>query len=108
MPVVIDIERIAEKTICAQILKTLEAMAVPVTAAAYRTKNQAEINLILEGPFGLIPIEIKSGLSIRPPQLQALRHFVQKHSCKTGIVITQHPQNFQIDEQIIHLSASET
>ena len=32
----------------------------------FRTKNGAEIDLILEGPFGILPIEIKLGSQVRP------------------------------------------
>ena len=47
----------------------------------YRTHNQAEIDLIVQGRFGLIPIEIKSGLSVKREQLIAMKNFIEEHNC---------------------------
>jgi len=43
----------------------------------YRTRDAAEIDLILEGPFGLLPIEIKYGMHHPLKQLNSLKKFSQ-------------------------------
>jgi len=53
----------------------------------YRTHNQAEIDLVLEGDFGILPIEIKWGMKTDPRRLGALRNFVKEHRAPIGLCI---------------------
>jgi predicted AAA+ superfamily ATPase len=53
----------------------------------YRTKNGAEIDLIVSGPYGLIPIEIKYGSFTPLNKLHKLREFVESNNLPRGIVI---------------------
>ncbi len=53
----------------------------------FRTKSGAEIDLILEGAFGMLPIEIKFGTSTRMKQLTSLKKFVEDHNLPFGMVI---------------------
>ena len=55
----------------------------------YRTRDRAEIDLILEGSFGTIPIEIKSGSSVKKGQLKSLSAFVRDNNLTKGIVVNQ-------------------
>lgn len=55
----------------------------------YRTKHGAEIDLVLEGKFGCIPIEIKYGVKTDYRQLKALIDFVDINNLPFGIVINQ-------------------
>jgi len=43
--------------------------------------------LVLEGTFGLIPIEIKHTQTVRYQELQPLVHFIADHKCPFGLVI---------------------
>ncbi len=91
--------------IAEQILRNLTSRLIPYKAWAYRTDNQSEIDLIIEGPFGVIPIEIKSGISLRRPQLQAITHFMDTHKCPVGIVITNGSEGYQIGPNLVHVPA---
>jgi len=53
----------------------------------YRTSGGAEVDLVLEGQFGIIPLEIKHTQSIKPRALRTLDEFVRERSCRMGIVI---------------------
>ena len=53
----------------------------------YRTGGGAEIDLILEGEFGLIPVEIKYTQKINPRELRSIRDFIKERGCRFGIVI---------------------
>jgi uncharacterized protein len=53
----------------------------------YRTRNGAEIDLILRGEFGVIPIEVKYGNTIVLKKLQSLETFITEHKCPFGIVV---------------------
>lgn len=53
----------------------------------YRTKNGAEIDLILEGPFGVLPIEIKFGVRIERKHLLWLEGFMKRENLVLGLII---------------------
>jgi uncharacterized protein len=69
----------------------------------YRTRNGAEIDLILEGFFGVIPIEIKYGSAIPMKKLTSLRTFVKEHGLPFGIVINQSNRLEWLCEEIVQI-----
>ena len=72
----------------------------------YRTKNGAEIDLLLEGNFGLLPIEIKFSTSVRNRSLMALNQFIKEYSLPFGIVINNSKTVQMLSEKIIQIPAS--
>lgn len=64
-------------------------MRIEANAYYYRTYAGAEIDLILEGAFGLLPIEIKYGSTVLGRKLRALTEFIEEHSLPFGLVINQ-------------------
>ena len=40
----------------------------------YRTRDRSEIDLIIDAPFGIIPIEIKLSYNVKKNRLTALTH----------------------------------
>ena len=73
-----------------EIIKGLQATLITNWQAYYyRTRNGAEIDLILTGPFGTLPIEIKYGPTIKMKQLTSLMQFVDEHHLPLGLVINQ-------------------
>lgn len=73
---------------------------IKLSVSYYRTRHQAEIDLILEGPFGLIPVEIKSGKVIKGNQLFSLETFIKTYNCPIGIVINNGDTVEQLSEKI--------
>ncbi|HEB28479.1 MAG TPA: ATP-binding protein [Porticoccus sp.] len=71
----------------------------------YRTKNGAEIDLILEGSFGLLPIEIKFGKKTTLKQLASLQQFVKRHDLPFGIVVNNSTEVRRLSEEIIQVPA---
>jgi uncharacterized protein len=69
----------------------------------YRTRNGAEIDLVLDGEFGILPIEIKYGASTRLKQLKALKNFIFEHDLPLGIVINNSNTVEVISERIIQI-----
>jgi uncharacterized protein len=55
----------------------------------YRTRKGSEIDLILDGPFGLLPVEIKFGIEVTNKALQSLRTFIDERQLNLGLVINQ-------------------
>jgi len=72
----------------------------------FRTRNGAEIDLVLEGPFGTLPIEIKFGSTIKQRQIQTIKNFVYKNNLPLGIVINNSDHVEMVADRIIQLPAS--
>lgn len=69
----------------------------------YRTKDGAEIDLILEGTFGIVPIEIKYGSYTSLKNLKVLQEFVITNNLGLGIVINQANKVEQLTDRIIQI-----
>lgn len=71
-----------------EIIKGLQSsLAINWQAYHYRTRDGAEIDLVLKGNFGIIPIEVKYGSSLNLRKLKTLEDFVKEHKCPFGIVV---------------------
>ena len=71
----------------------------------YRTKNGAEVDLVLEGSFGVLPIEIKFGQKTSARQLSALQRFVKENDLPLGIVINNSTEVQMLAENIVQIPA---
>lgn len=71
----------------------------------YRTKHGSEIDLILKGSFGTLPIEIKFGTSTKVKQLSSLTKFINDNSIPFGIVINNASEVRMLNEKIIQIPA---
>jgi predicted AAA+ superfamily ATPase len=72
----------------------------------YRTRNGAEIDLIVEGSFGTLPVEIKLGSMIKQRQIQALKRFVYENNLPLGIVINNSDHVQLVADRILQLPAT--
>jgi len=87
-----------------EIVKGLNAILPNNWAYSYmRTRNHAEIDLILEGPFGLIPIEIKYGTSKNLNGFRAITDFVRTYDLPFGIVINNGDKVQDLSEELIQV-----
>ncbi len=87
-----------------EILKGLTATKTTNWQAHYyRTRNGAKTDLILEGNFGLLPIEIKYGNSVQRRQLKTLEDFVKEQQLPFGMVINQSSHVEWLTEQIVQM-----
>jgi predicted AAA+ superfamily ATPase len=68
-----------------------------------RTKSGGEIDLILEGSFGLLPIEIKYGSHTSKSQVKFLQSFIELHDLPYGIVFNNSDRVEMITEKIIQI-----
>jgi predicted AAA+ superfamily ATPase len=95
-----------ESFIIEEIIKGIQATNVTRWDYFYfRTKNGAEIDLVLEGSFGLLPIEIKFGQQTTLRQLTSLTQFIQRHHLPFGIVINNNKEVRMLTETIIQIPA---
>jgi predicted AAA+ superfamily ATPase len=79
--------RLWEGMVIEEILRFLNASGAAFDAYHYRTGGGGEIDLVLDGGFGLIPIEIKHTQSVRVSDLQAMKCFVADCKCRFGLII---------------------
>ena len=94
-----------ESMISEQILNALSSLSIDFKAFHYRSRSQAEIDLILTGEFGCIPIEIKSGASLKSHQLFAIKSFIKAEKAPFGIVIYLGEKAYRIEENLIAIPA---
>ena len=93
-----------ESFVIEEIIKGLQASFVTNWHPYYyRTKAGAEIDLILEGPFGLLPIEIKYSTNIKQRQLTALSAFIETHELPFGMVINPCDRPYWLTDKIIQI-----
>lgn len=71
----------------------------------YRTRNGAEVDLVLEGSFGVLPIEIKFGQQTTAKQLTALQRFLKDNNLPLGIVINNSTDVKMLAEKIVQIPA---
>ena len=93
-----------ESFVIEQIIKHLEALPINNWRPYfYRTKHGAEVDFILEGHFGLVPIEVKLGQTVMQKQLTTLKTFVAEHKLPLGILINQADDLRMLTENIIQI-----
>jgi len=71
----------------------------------YRTRNGAEVDLIIEGNFGILPIEIKYGMDVKLKQLTSLKRFITENNLPFGIVINNSEEVMMLTENVIQIPA---
>jgi predicted AAA+ superfamily ATPase len=87
-----------------EIIRGVEATSArQLSYSHFRTKAGGEIDLILEGTFGTLPIEVKYGSHTTSRQVRALQNFLDLHALPLGIVINQSPRPGRISENIVQL-----
>ena len=93
-----------EAFVIEELLKGLESTLVTNwDCYYYRTRNGAEIDLILEGSFGTLPIEIKYGNTLKIKQLSSLIQFIEERDLPLCIVINASERVEWITEKIIQI-----
>jgi len=90
-----------ESFVIETVLRNFNAIGYPCTYSHYRTGGGAEVDVVLEGEFGLLPLEVKYGQQVQGRQLRSLRDFVREQSCRFGIVVCNIERPTLLDDQII-------
>jgi predicted AAA+ superfamily ATPase len=89
-----------EGLVTEEIIRGLNAIGAGFDYYYYRTGGGAEVDLVLEGEFGLIPIEIKYTQTVPAKQLRALKDFIKDQNCRFGLVINNDERSHLYDEKI--------
>lgn len=89
-----------------QILRKLNSLGIDYNYYYYRTGNGAEVDLVLEGDFGIIPVEIKYKSGIKKNDLHSISEFRKEHECAIGIVINNDTKLRWYEEFIVGIPFS--
>lgn len=76
-----------EGMVIEEILRQFSVLGVSVEPSFYRTGGGAEVDLVCEGLFGIIPIEIKHGQRVDPRDLRGIKGFMEEQKSPLGLVI---------------------
>ena len=71
----------------------------------YRTKDKSEIDFVVDGTFGFIPIEIKLGTKVNQRMLIALKSFIKDTGANFGILVNNSSKIEIIADRIIQVPA---
>lgn len=91
---------------CELLLRGFTAAGIQVTPFHFRTRGGAEIDLVLTGEVGIVPVEIKLGTHVEPRSLRALNEFVADHDCPLGLVINNDERPRLLAERIVSVPAA--
>ena len=86
-----------------EIIRKLNVIGISFDYYYYRTAAGAEIDLIIEGDFGIIPIEIKYHNSYNSKHIKNLIEFIEFYKCPLGIVINNDEKPRLLKENIISI-----
>ncbi len=90
-----------EAAVTEEILRRLDALGASYDYYHYRTGGGAEIDLLLEGEFGLVPIEIKYSQKVLLRELRGIRDFIKEYNCPYGLVINNDERATRYDKNLL-------
>jgi uncharacterized protein len=69
----------------------------------YRTIDKSEIDLVIEGSFGVVPVEIKLNATVRRSALRGLENFINDLNARYGILINRGKRVERLTDKIIQI-----
>ncbi|MFH1999194.1 MAG: DUF4143 domain-containing protein [Planctomycetota bacterium] len=90
-----------EGMVIGEIIKQLACAGAGFDCYFYRTAAGAEVDLVIEGDFGLIPVEIKYAQTTDTRHLRSLHDFIAERNCRLGVVINNDREPRLYDEKIL-------
>lgn len=90
-----------EGMVIEELIRGLNARGVGHESFFYRTAAGAEVDLILDGAFGLIPFEIKYNQTVLLRSLRPIREFMAEHGSRIGFVISNDDRVRLFDEKLV-------
>ena len=88
------------------LLRGFAAAGIEVAPYHFRTRGGAEVDLVLTGEVGTLPVEIKLGAGTEPRSLRALAEFVAEQNCPLGLVINNDEKPRLLAERIVSIPAA--
>lgn len=96
-----------ESFVIDELMKGMQAKGITNFQANYfRTRKGVEVDLLLSGYFGVLPVEIKYGSQTSASQVKNLQAFIKQEQLDFGIVINQSQETRWITDNILELPAT--
>lgn len=93
-----------ESFVVEEIIRGLQTtMATGLEFNYYKTIDKSEVDLIVEGSFGTIPIEIKLRAIIKRHSLRSLENFLKDRQCAFGILVNRGRSVELLTEKIVQI-----
>ncbi|MCC6221549.1 MAG: ATP-binding protein [Deltaproteobacteria bacterium] len=93
-----------ESFVIEEIIRGFQAtMATQIDYHYYRTVDKSEVDLVVDGPFGIVPFEIKLASSLNKRDLRALEIFLSDMKLELGFVINTAKRIERLTEKIIQI-----
>jgi predicted AAA+ superfamily ATPase len=93
-----------ESFVIEEIIRGLQAtMATQLDFSYYRTIDKSEIDLVIEGDFGVVPVEIKLASTVKRKSLRGLQNFIDDMKASYGIVINTGKRVELLTDRIIQI-----
>ena len=89
-----------------EVIRQLNAMGTACEYSYYRTGAGAEVDLVIEGSFGRVAMEIKHTSTVSARDLRGLRDFVTEQKARIGIVINNDMSARQYEDRLIGVPMS--
>ena len=78
-------------------------MATQLEYSYYRTVDKSEVDFVIEGTFGVIPIEVKLNTVVKRQALRGLEGFIADVKSPYGIVINRGKRVEFLSEKIVQM-----
>jgi uncharacterized protein len=99
--------KILETWVFSELYKQIKNSSPKKDLYFYRTRNDSEIDFVIQQGQRLIPIEVKSGYHVKPFQLRSMKTFIEDYSVKFqipfGIVFHRAEEISNLADNIIGL-----
>jgi predicted AAA+ superfamily ATPase len=93
-----------ESFVIEEIIRGLQAtMVTQLEYAYYRTIDKSEVDLVVEGPFGIVPFEIKLSSLVKRNSLRGLEGFMADTGAPYGILINRGKRVELLTDKIIQI-----
>ena len=92
-----------EGMVMEEMIRQLNALGIGHQYAYYRTGGGAEVDLVLDGNFGRIAVEIKHTSTMGGRDLRGLRDYVAAHRARLGVVVNNDVAPRIYEERIVGL-----
>lgn len=87
-----------------EIIRGLQAtMATQLEYSYYRTIDKSEVDLVIEGKFGAVPVEIKLNSSVKKSELRGLENFLSDTGSPYGVMINRGERPEMLAHNIVQI-----
>lgn len=93
-----------ESFVTEELIRGFQAtMATQLEFSYYRTVDRSEVDFVVEGAFGVVPVEIKLNTVVKRQALKGLENFIADVKCPYGIVINRGKRLELLTDKIVQI-----